>query len=64
MMKKYLLLLLSIGAVSGWVHAQEKFPKHFTPAEKIETLSRIWSELKYNFVYADRLIARGVFGNK
>ncbi len=55
MMKKYLLLLLSIGAVSGWVHAQEKFPKHYTQAEKIETLSRIWSELKYNFVYADRL---------
>ncbi len=55
MMKKYLLLLLSIGAVSGWVHAQDKFPKHYTQAEKIETLSRIWSELKYNFVYADRL---------
>lgn len=53
-MRKYLLLLLSISAI-GLVNAQEKFPKHFTQAEKIETLSRIWSELKYNFVYADRL---------
>ncbi len=54
-MKKYLLLLLSIGAVSGLANASDKLPKYFTQAEKVEALSRIWSELKYNFVYADRL---------
>ncbi len=54
-MKKYLLLLCSISAIAGWGNASEKLPKHFTQAEKIETLSRIWSELKYNFVHADKL---------
>lgn len=54
-MKKHLLLLLSIAFIFGLANAKDRFPKHFTQTEKIETLSRIWSELKYNFVYVDRL---------
>ncbi len=50
------MLLLSIGFISVSVNARERFPKHFTQTEKIKTLSRIWSELKYNFVYTDRLL--------
>ncbi|MEG2240668.1 MAG: S41 family peptidase [Alistipes sp.] len=58
-MKNALLLIVFLfssilGSVAG-ERTTKEFPKHYTTDEKIAALSTLWSELKYNFVFADRL---------
>ena len=45
------LFLFSLG-LQSYGH---DFPKQYTAAEKAETLSLLWSEVKYNFVFIDRI---------
>ena len=45
------LFLFSLG-LQSYGH---DFPKQYTAAEKAEALSLLWSEVKYNFVFIDRI---------
>jgi len=56
-MRRILLFcfLLAFGYMPALGRATPRFPKRFTRDEKIETLSRVWAEVKYNFAYIDRV---------
>lgn len=54
-MRRILLFcfLLAFGHMPALGRATPRFPKRFTRDEKIEALSRVWAEVKYNFAYID-----------
>lgn len=52
------LLLASAWVLSAQEHPdtrKDQFPALYSPEDKIYALSTVWSELKYNFVYMDRV---------
>lgn len=54
-MRRILLFcfLLAFGYMPALGSSAPRFPKRFTRDEKIEALSRVWAEVKYNFAYID-----------
>lgn len=49
-------LLVLLGPAAAAAQTEEKAPPaRYTPQDKVYALSLLWSELKYNFVYSDRL---------
>lgn len=56
-MKKILFIMVYMGLMTIPLFSQEKACRlqGLTMSEKVYGLSRLWSEIKYNFVYRDRL---------